>query len=158
GLSVGELTVDGDDVRGLAVIEASRLCDVAEGGQILASDLVRQLASTRAPLVFEPRGEQVLKGIPEPVTVAEVRWDLPRPTSPLPDGLAPGQFPLVGREANVAVLDGALTDVREGGVGLVVVTGEAGVGKSRLVADVARRSHETGAVVLYGRADEAVGA
>ena len=41
-----------------------------------------------------------------------------------------------------------------GSRGLVVVAGEAGIGKTRLAAELARRAHEEGAVVLYGRFDE----
>src|SRR5688572_13326073 len=45
GIAVGEVTVDeGGDCFGLPVVEAARLCDGAQGGQILVSELVRQMA------------------------------------------------------------------------------------------------------------------
>lgn len=44
-------------------------------------------------------------------------------------------YPLVGRTAELAALDGALIDAQAGGVRTVVVAGDAGVGKSRLVAE-----------------------
>jgi predicted ATPase len=39
-----------------------------------------------------------------------------------------------------------------------LVGGEPGVGKSRLAAELARRTHAAGALVLYGRCDEELGA
>ena len=41
GLNVGEPIREEDDYFGTPVVVAKRLCDVADGGQILASDLVR---------------------------------------------------------------------------------------------------------------------
>ena len=43
GLSAGEVSQEGDDFFGMPVVEASRLCAAACGGQILASDVVRML-------------------------------------------------------------------------------------------------------------------
>lgn len=60
---------------------------------------------------------------------------------------------LVGRASELAELDAALAAVADGGVGLVVVEGEAGMGKTTLVrawADVIGQN----AVVLQGRCDE----
>ena len=39
GLSIGDAVVDGDDLHGLAVVEARRLCDAAQPGEILCSEL-----------------------------------------------------------------------------------------------------------------------
>ena len=52
GLHVGEPVRDDDDYFGTAVVVARRLCDMAEGGQILASELMRGLGrpATRARL------------------------------------------------------------------------------------------------------------
>ncbi|MGH9037661.1 MAG: adenylate/guanylate cyclase domain-containing protein, partial [Acidimicrobiia bacterium] len=46
GLHVGEPMRDEDDYFGTAVVVAKRLCDAADGGQILASELVRGLVGT----------------------------------------------------------------------------------------------------------------
>jgi len=56
GVSAGELVREGDDYFGEPVIEASRLCGDADGGQILVADLVRALAGRRCPLAFSSRG------------------------------------------------------------------------------------------------------
>src|SRR5580658_5137349 len=57
GLSSGEATREADDYFGDPVIEAARLCSRAEGGQILASDLVRANAGRRSSHSFTSLGE-----------------------------------------------------------------------------------------------------
>src|SRR5205807_6081466 len=67
GLSAGEVTFDEDDCFGIPVIEASRLCAAAEGGQILAADVVRLLARGRGGHEFAAVGELGVKGLVAPV-------------------------------------------------------------------------------------------
>ena len=62
-----------DDLYGTAVNLAARICANAEAGQILASDVVRQLAAGK-DFLFAVRGEASLKGFDEPVRLYEVRW------------------------------------------------------------------------------------
>jgi DNA-binding NarL/FixJ family response regulator len=57
---------------------------------------------------------------------------------------------LVGRRAEFAVLDGALERAIAGEPTAVIVGGEAGVGKSRLVHELGRRASDAGARVLVG--------
>jgi DNA-binding SARP family transcriptional activator len=62
---------------------------------------------------------------------------------------------LVGRGRELSTLRELWRAVREGeGARLVLVTGEAGIGKSRLVRELALEVREEGAVVLHGSADE----
>jgi DNA-binding CsgD family transcriptional regulator len=61
----------------------------------------------------------------------------------------------VGREADLAVLDDRLRAARAGQGGSVLVVGEAGVGKSRLVREAAARARAAGETVLVGRSVEA---
>jgi DNA-binding SARP family transcriptional activator len=69
---------------------------------------------------------------------------------------APSAFgtALVGRADELAALDGAWADAAGGGTPLVVVTGEAGIGKTTLVEHWAAQAAQRGAVVLRGRCDE----
>ena len=78
---------------------------------------------------------------------------------------ARGQVPLVGRTAELAELTGlweSAKEARDGGGAasrlalprIVLLAGEAGIGKTSLAAELARRAHEDGAVVLAGRAPE----
>ncbi|CAN5122009.1 AAA family ATPase [soil metagenome] len=64
----------------------------------------------------------------------------------------------VGRERELAELDGALKDAESGHGRLVLVGGEAGIGKSRLADEFAQRARGRGLVVLWGRCWEAGGA
>src|SRR4029450_2663503 len=61
----------------------------------------------------------------------------------------------VGREADLAWLQEAWGATVEGRGGFVSVLGPEGIGKTRLVAELARDVHEDGAAVLYGRCDHA---
>lgn len=66
------------------------------------------------------------------------------------------QGPIVGRAAELAALESALGETRAGRGGVVLLVGEPGIGKSRLVEEVARLAE--GAQVVWGRAWEAGGA
>jgi DNA-binding SARP family transcriptional activator len=71
---------------------------------------------------------------------------------------APGRpaapAPFVGREAELAALADAWAEAAAGGRHVVLVTGEAGIGKSRLTSEAARRVSRDGGRVLFGRCDE----
>jgi DNA-binding SARP family transcriptional activator len=73
----------------------------------------------------------------------------------LPPALAAGaDGPFVGRGEELERLDEDLAATRRGICRLALVAGEPGIGKTRLAAQFARRAHECGALVLYGRATE----
>src|SRR5258706_12101380 len=76
GLSSGEATRDNNDLFGLPVVEASRLCAAAGAGQIIVSDVVRQMARGRGH-TFASLGELTLKGLPEPVAAYVVNREPP---------------------------------------------------------------------------------
>ncbi|MGW7268249.1 AAA family ATPase [Streptomyces sp. NPDC054842] len=58
---------------------------------------------------------------------------------------------LVGRDPQIALLERALTEARQGRGGVVFLVGEAGVGKSRLAAEAVGRALDSGMRVLRGR-------
>jgi DNA-binding SARP family transcriptional activator/tetratricopeptide (TPR) repeat protein len=64
--------------------------------------------------------------------------------------------PMIGRDAALATTMGAWEDARDGGRGLLALGGPAGVGKSRLAAELAHHAAEHGANVLVGRCNETV--
>ena len=56
GLSAGDVAEEAGDWHGTPVVEAARLEAAAEGGQILAAEIVKQLAGSRTTLGFGPAG------------------------------------------------------------------------------------------------------
>jgi class 3 adenylate cyclase len=72
GLHAGEPIREEGDYFGTPVVVARRLCERAEGGQILASDLVRELAGTRAGVRFDLLGPLAVKGFTTPVPASAV--------------------------------------------------------------------------------------
>ena len=74
GISAGDVSWEDGDCHGTPVVTAARLCDSADGGQILCDDLVRGLARGHTELSFVLVGEIELKGLPEPVIAFEVPW------------------------------------------------------------------------------------
>ena len=165
GISAGEVVEEDRDYFGDPVVEAARLCASAEGGQILAAELVRLMVGRHATQTFVEVGPLELKGLPDPVDVVEVLWE--------PTSVSAGSVPLPGR------LVGAASDALFGFFGrgpeldvfgearkrarsaqrcqAVFVAGEAGIGKTALLAQVGRAAHEQGSVVLFGHADEGLG-
>ena len=73
GLNAGEPIAEEKDLFGTAVNMAARIAARAEGGEILASDVVRQLVAGKG-FLFSDRGEVELKGFEEPVRLYEMRW------------------------------------------------------------------------------------
>ena len=73
GLNAGEPIAEEGDLFGTSVDLAARICDHAEPGQILASDVVRQLAAGKG-FLFADIGDVVPKGFEDPVRLYEVRW------------------------------------------------------------------------------------
>jgi DNA-binding NarL/FixJ family response regulator/class 3 adenylate cyclase len=74
GLDAGEPLPDGEDLYGTPVIVASRLCETASAGEILASEVVRQVAGPRVAELMQPAGALRLPGMSERVVTARVRW------------------------------------------------------------------------------------
>jgi class 3 adenylate cyclase len=63
GVHTGEVEVRGDDIAGLAVTIAKRVCDLAESSQVLVTRTVADLL-VGAGVQFKDRGEHELKGVP----------------------------------------------------------------------------------------------
>ena len=126
-------------VMGEAVNLAARLEDFSESGQILVGPVTHRLTS---PLFrFEPLPPVRLKGMAEPVAVYRLlgRRDTPEPTR----GIAGLHSPLVGRDAEMQAILAVTYDLARGIGGALSVIGEAGLGKSRLVADASRATAES---------------
>jgi class 3 adenylate cyclase/tetratricopeptide (TPR) repeat protein len=132
----GGVTVIGDTVN-----VAARLEKAASPGEVLCGRLTAELAHERVE--FEERQPVLLKGKSEPVEV----WAALRMRR-LADGPAFERTPLVGRASEHSFLEmqwRRVVEDREGA--LVVVCGEAGAGKTRLLEELAALAAEEGRVV-----------
>jgi len=60
----------------------------------------------------------------------------------------------VGRGVELAYLERCWREAADGQRALVLLAGDAGIGKTRIAAELSSRAHDDGAVILYGRFDE----
>lgn len=160
GLSGGEVSKEDDDYFGDPVIEAARLCAKCESGQILAADVVRAMAGRRSRHECRSIGALELKGLPDPVETVEVIWEplggAATIAVPLPARLAVRPaVGVVGRDPEVQAIADAAKRVGAGaGSEVLLISGEAGLGKTTLVAEASRAAFDKGAVVLFGHSEE----
>lgn len=156
GVSAGDVQWEGDDCFGTPVVEAKRLCDAADPGVILVSEVVRLLAGTRAGHRYEATGPLELKGLAEPVGAFSVPWErTPALSFALPAPLAVVEtVPYVGRDEQRKVLLDAYKAASAGEGRTVLLAGEPGIGKTRLASELARVAHYEGCAVLFGRCDD----
>jgi tetratricopeptide (TPR) repeat protein len=147
GINVGEALEDESDYVGASVVIARRLCDAAAGGQILCSDLVAGLLRGRRGFEFARVGELELKGIPEPVSAFEVVYDVgPRRLG--------SRTPYVGRSEELSALLRLAESARAGDGAVALVSGEPGIGKTRIAEEVAEAFAASGGLVLRGASHE----
>jgi class 3 adenylate cyclase len=72
GVNAGEPVAEDDDLFGTAVQLARRICDQAGPGEVLVSDVVRQLVAGKG-FLFADRGSVALRGFEDPVRLYELR-------------------------------------------------------------------------------------
>lgn len=164
GIAAGEATVEDGDYFGMPSIEAARLCDKAASDGILVSAAAKMLVGRNKGLSFESVGMLDLKGIPEPSEAFAVGWE-PLGTEEVVGGsVLPAvlrsvpQLAYVGRVGEHQWLDGMSREVRDGRRRIVFVSGEPGIGKTRLAAHTALDSHNAGFTICWGAAAEDLGA
>ncbi|HXX49252.1 MAG TPA: AAA family ATPase, partial [Myxococcota bacterium] len=149
GLDAGEVIEQdrrgtGSGYFGTPVVVARRLCDLASSGQILCTGTVAGLLRGRAAFRFRELGTQRLKGVTEPELVCEIPYEREVAGADL------ARTPFVGRADELARLEQSLARAAESRGGLVFVTGEPGIGKTRLLGEFTQRARERGARVLGG--------
>jgi predicted ATPase len=138
GLESGPAVVDAaGEIYGDVANVAARVQALAEPGTVLVTARVqRQVVGL---FVADERGSHELKGVPDPVTL----FRLVRASG---GGRRAGQrhlTPLVGREEELAMLTRRWERARHGEGQLVLVVGEPGLGKSRLVEEFHARLRDT---------------
>ncbi|WP_434085070.1 BTAD domain-containing putative transcriptional regulator [Mycobacterium paraterrae] len=170
-LHTGEAELRDGDYFGRAVNRAARLRSLAEGGQILCSGATAELVIDSLPddVLLIDLGMRQLKNLTRPEHVFELRLEtaddhrqevapeapIERPS--LPAVLA-GHGPFVGRGHELGQLFSVWQTTLAGGTNAALIAGEPGVGKTRLAGEWSRQAYEQGALVIYGRCDEDLGA
>ncbi len=131
---------------GAATNLAARLMEAAESGQVLMSAHLASTVSRR--YLLDPLPPIEVKGKAEQVPIvailaarASASMQLQEPQYALP---------LIGRSAEVAQIEASIAQALRGQGQVVGITGEAGIGKSRLVAETIRRATAAGFSGLGG--------
>jgi ABC-type oligopeptide transport system substrate-binding subunit/class 3 adenylate cyclase/ribosomal protein L40E len=144
GINTGLVVVGevGSDLRveytamGDAVNLAARMEAAAQPGTVLITGDTHKLV---APLFeTEALGPIEVRGKTEPVSA--YRLLAARAVATKPRGISGLASPLVGRGPELAALRGAVERLQAGVGGIVTIMGEAGIGKSRLVAEVRKQA------------------
>ena len=120
---------------------AARLQGATEPGTIAIGPGTASRLTER--FVLEPLGDVSVKGRAGPVTASRL-------VGPRPVAEPPSRTPIVGREPELTRLDGALGDLRAGRGQALLLVGEAGLGKTRMLAELRSRVGED-ATWLEGR-------
>lgn len=125
--------------QGRTAAVAARIEQHATPGTILLSEATAQLVERR--FVLRDLGRIDLRGVRDPVRVYELAGSRSRrqPEAPLETTL-----PFVGREVEIALMEALL---HRPDPAVVAILGEAGVGKTRLIDEMLRRSQSGGAQV-----------
>lgn len=169
-LHTGEVEFRDGDYFGRAVNRAARLRSLATGGQILCSGATAELVIDSLPddVVLADLGTRRLRNLPRPEHVFELRMETADVSAPAPaeapmarpalPAVLVGPGPFVGRGRELERLVSAWQSTLAAGTRAVLIAGEPGVGKTRLAGEWSRNAYDQGAVVLYGRCDEDLGA
>lgn len=142
----GEVDLDSQDgPAGQTLHRASRLCDLAHGGQVVLSGTTHDLVADQLPadVWLTDLGTHRLRDLARPERVTQLcHPDLRTEFPPIqgPNTVVPDGFPLqltrfVGRHAQITDVSKLLADYR-----LVTLAGAGGVGKTRLAMQIAAKA------------------
>jgi class 3 adenylate cyclase/predicted ATPase len=138
GLETGPVVVDAaGEIFGDAPNVAARVQALAEPGDIVVT--ARVLRQVAGLFVAEERGSRNLKGVPEPVAL----FRIVRASGGGRRSAARNLTPLVGRGEETAMLMRRWERARQGEGQLVLLVGEPGLGKSRLIEEFHNRLRDT---------------
>ena len=175
GLNSGEVLRESGTLYGTAVNAAARVSAKANGGQILVSQITRDLTAGVKDFSFTDRGLFTLKGFPTQWRLSELAWREVAAAAPLPAAapaapeaapavvprragafeetfVRPAAGPMVGRQIERAALDQDLAAVEAGSIRVFAMEGEPGIGKTRMMESAiqAATARGFGAVMVGG--------
>ncbi len=144
GVVTGHVVVKAGQPIGVSLHLAARLQSIARPGTLVASDSTRQIVKDK--FIFERlTGLPQLKGFPPATSAYQVLGEVREHTQP-PE-TAPQRTPFVGRDGELQQIETHWSNIHTSGLQTVLVTGEAGMGKSRLASEFRRslqaRGHTT---------------
>ena len=137
GISTGPVAVRKGRPVGDVIHFATRLQSQAAPGQILVSEATRDIVS--GPVAFERlKGKHHLKGFGESARLYRVLSERRAPVSPATRNLR-HLTPFLGRLSELQTIEREWESAQSGEVRTVLITGDAGIGKSRLVREFRSR-------------------
>jgi class 3 adenylate cyclase len=142
-----------ETAMGEAITLAARMEESAEPGTVLVSENTYRLVQSR--FEWQPLGEITVRGISHPVAVYRPlthRADVERPQRLQLYGLS---IPLIGREEEFRTIKRHVEGLYDGRGGIVMVTGEKGLGKSFLVSEVRQHSARQSALLAEAHSEDA---
>ena len=147
GIATGLVVVSaaGKGAVGATMNLAARLQGVARVGHVVVSDSVRQLAGGR--FLYDNLGEQALKGFAQPTPAWRV-LGVSASASRFDAANREGLTPMVGREREIELLMDRWNQARDGAGRVVLLAGETGVGKSRVLDAFREQLSAQGAHIL----------
>jgi class 3 adenylate cyclase len=155
GLHTGEAISEGGDLFGSSVDAAARIMSHAAGEQILVSEVLKAVMGAAREIQFLDRGRFRLKGFPDRWHLFEVAW---RQDEPAAAAVEFGRTPYVGRPEERERLRKLLEGAQRGRSAIVLLGGEAGVGKTRLAEEVVNEARARGMFTTSGRCYDMKGA
>jgi class 3 adenylate cyclase/tetratricopeptide (TPR) repeat protein len=135
------------DVMGDDVNLAARLMQAASPGEVLVSEALQHAVSEA--FAWEALAPMLVRGKAQPILV----YRLARQVTPQIGSVRSPVGNMVGRAAELEQLATKLEALERGQGSVCIIEGEAGIGKSRLVADLIERTHRAGIQCLSGGGD-----
>ena len=160
GLHTGEAIRSGQDLLGSSVDAAARIMARAGADQIVVSDVLKAVLGAAKDLSFKDLKRVRLKGFTERWRLWQVLWQSPADLtlSPADAEFNDSRTPYVGRSEERATLRRLVERASSGSGGLVLIVGEVGLGKTRLVDETGREARARGMFVVRGQCRDMEGA
>ncbi len=145
GDMMGEAAQERGAVAGETPNLAARLQGLAQPGEVVINEATRRL--TEGSFLLEPAGEHRLKGFADPVAVWRITGTA-RTDSRFEAAHSAGLIEFVGREQEIGLLLDRWGRARSNEGQVVLVSGEAGIGKSRILREFTARLGSNGYFML----------